>query len=138
MDGMKETKTLTVLIADDDPVICRMLEHALQKRQINALSADSIPAVEAALKTGKPDAALLDLVLGQDSGWEALSVLRRHSRIPVILMTGGAVNEETEKDARLLGAQAVVSKPFEVSEVVSLLLGLLGKFPPPPPPVPLA
>ncbi len=128
---MDEAKALTVLIADDDPVICRMLEHALQKRRINALSADSISAVEAALKTGKPDAALIDLVLGQDSGWEALSVLRRHSRIPVILMTGGAVNEETEKDAKLLGAQAVVSKPFEVAEIVRLLSDLFGKFPPP-------
>jgi signal transduction histidine kinase/CheY-like chemotaxis protein len=78
-----------------------------------------------------PDLVMLDLHLPDISGEEVLARLRaepRTSQIPVVVMSADATSPSR---ARLLalGASAYVAKPFDVTDLLATVDGLLGREP---------
>lgn len=107
----------TVLVIDDNAQFSGMLARALTQGGYAPSTARTTGEALARLEAGGIDAVLLDIVLGDENGWETLRRLRELSAVPVLLMTGADVNEETVRDARALGAQGVLAKPFELPEL---------------------
>ncbi len=103
----------TVFIADDDPVICSLAADILGKsfRVIACQSGAEAPARAAELR---PDLILLDINLGDASGFDVLRALRENettSETPVVFLTG-ASDEQAEIDGFRSGAADFVRKPF--------------------------
>ena len=71
-------------------------------------------------------AVLLDLAPGKENGWEILRQVRLVSSVPVIMMSALAVDDDMAMDARHLGAQGIVEKPFAGPEVAARLRRLVG------------
>jgi DNA-binding NtrC family response regulator len=105
---------MTILIVDDDPVQCRLLEGMLQKFGYETLTRDSGDAALALL--GEPtgvriDAVILDLVMPNLDGLGVLAKMRQASiNVPVIVQTahGGIDNVVSAMRA---GAVDFVVKP---------------------------
>lgn len=109
----------TVLVVDDDAILCRMLNRSLKSLGYQVEGCGTTALALQRLSAGGIDAVLLDLVLGQENGWETLRLIRQKGRVPVLLLTGALVTEEMAEDARLMGAQGVVMKPFEAAELAA-------------------
>ena len=110
--------TPAILIADDDKAICALAAGILGKSfHVEAChSGAETPDRAAALR---PDLILLDINLGDMSGFDVLRALRQSdatSGIPVVFLTG-ASDEDSEIEGFRGGAADFVRKPF-VPEVL--------------------
>jgi DNA-binding NtrC family response regulator len=105
---------MTILIVDDDPVQCRLIEGMLQKFGYEAVTADSGDAALSLLAGadgGRFDCMILDLVMPNLDGLGVLARLRQAAiTVPVIVQTahGGIDNVVSAMRA---GAVDFVVKP---------------------------
>lgn len=114
----------SILVIDDDPQVAAFLERLLVASGFEARRAADEASAGALIKQRRPDLLLVDVMLGTANGWQVAKALAGGA--PFILMTGAAVDADTKRDAELLGAAAVVQKPFDAAELVCLIKRLLG------------
>ena len=73
-----------------------------------------------------PDLVILDLILPDMDGLEVCRALRRHSSVPILILT--AKGEETDRVVGLeLGADDYMVKPFSMRELVARVRALLRR-----------
>jgi CheY-like chemotaxis protein len=108
-----------VLVVDDDEVIRQLLASILTDEGYRVRSAgDAYQAIEE-VSQATPGLLLLDLMMPGVSGVELLTRLRRDQRwqeLPVILISA---HPRLHEIAQELGARAALTKPFNVSTLVS-------------------
>lgn len=108
---------MNVLVVDDDPELCELVERALRRDGHVASSAGSLDASRDALARHRPDLIVLDLGLPDGSGLELCRELRRvGDPIPVLILTASArvLSRVEGLDA---GADDYLVKPFAVAEL---------------------
>ena len=107
-----------ILIIDDDPNICTILNLYLLKEKYEVLTAqDGIEGV-AMFKLYEPDLVLLDLMIPGKSGIDVLSEMRAIRTVPVIALT--AVSDKESVVALLkAGANDYITKPFDAGELLA-------------------
>ena len=117
----------TVLICDDDRAIRRALNIYLTGAGYQVLeAANGREALELA-GSREVHLILLDIMMPELDGVSALTTLRQHSNVPVILLT--AKSEDEDKIMGLeLGADDYVTKPFNAQEVVARVKALLRRY----------
>jgi DNA-binding response OmpR family regulator len=109
---------MRILIVEDEPEIVRYLSLELEHEgyQVESCS-DGAGGLERALN-GAFDLVLMDVMLPQLNGLEALRRLRKVSAVPVILVT--ARDAVMEKVSGLdLGANDYITKPFHIEELLA-------------------
>lgn len=117
----RSARGLTILVADDDPVIRSNLSMLLRSEGYTVREAVDGDEAAEALANPATAAALLDLNMPKQDG---LAVLRGHGdrvdEVPVIVITayGGSV---AAIEAMKLGAYDYVTKPFDIDEVLFTL-----------------
>jgi DNA-binding response OmpR family regulator len=122
-----------VLLVDDDPHIRSMLKIVLERagHQVEEC-ADGTKALKSH-KQHPADLILTDLVMPDKEGLETIREIRRTDRnVKIIAMSGGgrAGNQDYLKSAKLLGADAVIAKPFTKDEIVDTIRKVLDNAPP--------
>lgn len=124
----------TVLIADDDRDIVRVLSLGLRAKGFDILIAFDVMQAMMAVRKSPPDAILLDINMPGGGGLEALKNLKSSTTaalIPVIVITANA-DPELRKTAIELGASAFFNKPFDLEEVHRTLVEVTQRPHPPP------
>ena len=110
-------KKLSVLVVDDEQLICDLLHEDLSKR--GYLCATALNGDEAMTKLIKQDfdVVLLDIRLPGMSGLEVLrEIWLNHPNIATIMIT--VVNDvDTAVEAMKLGASDYIVKPFELDKI---------------------
>jgi DNA-binding response OmpR family regulator len=115
-----------VLVVDDEPMVREVVSGYLQRDGIAVTQVgDGRSALEAL--AGQPfDLVVLDIMLPMASGLDVLRAVRRHSTIPVILLT--ARGDEADRVAGLeAGADDYVVKPFSSRELAARVRGVLRR-----------
>lgn len=109
---------MRLLIVEDESEIVRFLKLELEHEGYQVEScADGASGLERA-QTGAFDLVLLDVMLPQLNGLEALRRLRKTSAVPVILVTArDAVMEKV--NGLDLGANDYITKPFHIEELLA-------------------
>lgn len=110
-----------VLIVEDDPDIASLLQRGLAASGYGAEWAETADSAMARVEAGGVDAAIIDMMLGTDSGAELLAEIRRRGhRMPALILSALArVDDRAEGlDA---GAQDYIVKPFQLSELIARL-----------------
>jgi two-component system cell cycle response regulator DivK len=118
------TAQKTILIIDDDARNIFALSAVLKARGFTCLSAlsarEGIDMLEA---NDTIRIVLLDMMMPEMDGYEAVGIIRGHSRffgLPVIAVTAQAMLGDKEKTLQA-GANAYISKPVDVDELLKLL-----------------
>lgn len=114
-----------IIVAEDDMDLTRVLNRFLVKSGYRVCTAANNKEFVSVFHKNPVDGVLLDINLDRDNGWETLRMLREHSQVPVILMTGASVDHEVFRDAELLGAQELLQKPFSYDFLVRRLRQLI-------------
>jgi two-component system response regulator RegA len=122
----------TLLIVDDDAPLCQRLARAMERRGFLVSTAESVGAGVAAA-TGRPPAfAVVDLRLGDGSGLDVVTALRRARPNARIVMLTGYGNIATAVAAVKEGAVDYLPKPADADAVEQALLADNRGLPPPP------
>ncbi len=113
-----------VLVIDDEPHICRIIQYKLEQGPYEvSVCHDGLSALERLRRSDTIDLVLLDLMLPQVGGLEVLSELRRlaHRRdTPVVVLTAKG-DDSDRAQAQALGVLAVVTKPFSPRKLRALV-----------------
>lgn len=119
--------TWRLLIAEDDLVIRRALEVNFLVDGFDVTTAqDGASALQKAQQRW-PDAAILDLIMPDATGYEVADHLRRSMEIPIIMLT--SLNDEQTMIKGLGGyANDYLCKPFRYSELRARLDRLLAHY----------
>ena len=101
-----------VLIVDDDPSVCKLLEKVMHSNDLEPTIADSGLAALNYLKNHTYDMILMDVMLGDMEGFEVIKRLRSQGvQTPVMIISGR--NEDYDSLYGLsLGADDYITKPF--------------------------
>jgi two-component system KDP operon response regulator KdpE len=117
---MNESTRQRVLVCDDEQQILRALRVILRDAGYEALPASSVEEALDVAAVGRPDAAIVDLVLPDGDGVELCRRLRQWSELPVIVLS--AIGDEDVKVRALAaGADDYVTKPFGPRELIARL-----------------
>jgi len=108
---------MRVLVADDDPIITRLLHSALRVKGWEvSVAADAMQAVMFAGRTPSPDAIILDINMPGGTGIAALKRLKasvRTSNIPILVLSG-AIDPALPQTVKDLGADEFLVKPVDL------------------------
>ncbi|HUW40331.1 MAG TPA: response regulator transcription factor [Rectinemataceae bacterium] len=108
----------SILVADDERKIARLVESYLDTAGFEVFVADDGNQALKLFRERSPDCAILDINMPGLDGIEVAREIRRRSDIPIIFLT--ARTEETDRIVGLeLGADDYVSKPFSPRELVA-------------------
>lgn len=110
----------TILIADDDPQLLRLMEAMLLPMGYTVLkAANGREAVEMAKRT-PPDVILMDIQMPVMSGLEAVKILKDDEEtrmVPVVVVTG-LLEVKDRISAMEAGADDFLGKPFDKTEFI--------------------
>ena len=109
------TRPHHVLVVDDEPHICRIIQFKLEQGPYRVtVCHDGLSALELLERGEAIDLVLLDIMLPQLGGLEVLSELRRlahRQETPVIMLTAKGDDSDREQ-ALALGVVDFLTKPF--------------------------
>jgi two-component system response regulator RegA len=122
----------TLLIVDDDAPLRERLARALARRGFEVTMADGVTDGAEAARTTRPAYAVVDLRLGDGSGLDVVTALRRARPDTRIVMLTGYGNIATAVAAVKAGAVDYLPKPADADMIVAALLEPSQYLPPPP------
>ncbi len=117
-----------VLLVDDELSMVRIVGRRLEVEGFNVEVAMDGQEALTRVRAETPDLIILDLRLPTLNGYEVCKTLRqdaRYRRVPIILFTAKA-QEHEQRLGMECGANAFISKPFHVPELVSTIRMLIA------------
>jgi two-component system nitrogen regulation response regulator GlnG len=110
----------TLLVIDDDRSVPFLIERAVQGTGVNVLPARSVQEGLELLER-RPDVVLLDIMLPEGSGLEAVRKIQaRDPKLPIIFITAGGTSDTTI-EAMKLGAYDYLLKPLDLPKLRELV-----------------
>jgi DNA-binding response OmpR family regulator len=116
----------TIVAADDDPQLLRLVTRNLQLEGFEVVAAmDGQEALDA-ISTHTPDVVLLDVMMPRMDGFTVTQRVREFSAVPIIIVT--ARGQDQDKIRGLdLGADDYLTKPFSVDELLARVRAVLRR-----------
>jgi two-component system alkaline phosphatase synthesis response regulator PhoP len=115
-----------ILVVEDDMQIARNLRDYLEVAGYEVTAVGEGSAALASVRADKPDLLVLDLGLPGMDGLDVARELRRHSGVPIVMLT--ARGEESDRIVGLeLGADDYLVKPFSPKELVARVRAVLRR-----------
>jgi two-component system KDP operon response regulator KdpE len=117
-----------ILVVDDEPQIRRVMRTTLTSSGYGIVEARSGEQALEMMRSEKPDLILLDANMPGMGGLEACREIRRHSEVPIVMLT--VRNTERDKVMALdAGADDYVVKPFGIEELLARIRAALRRTP---------
>jgi DNA-binding response OmpR family regulator len=107
-----------ILIVEDDEDITSALARGLQREGYQPVTAyDARTAIAAAAQGCK--AAIVDVMLGEESGVDLVRRLRREGHTMPVIMLSALSSVDDRATGLAAGADDYVAKPFEMAELIA-------------------
>ena len=119
----------TILIADDDPIVCAMATEILGAENHSVIEAeDGVQAMEI-IRSQEIDLLIVDMLMPNKDGLETILELRREgwSRPILAISSGGRMDVSSLlRPATAFGADMVHSKPLRAPVLIEAVRSLLS------------
>jgi DNA-binding response OmpR family regulator len=116
----------TILVVDDEPALVDLTRATLEREGYAVIDAATGLEAVAKVRDYLPDLVLLDVMMPEMDGFEALRAIREMSNVPVIMLT--VQDSEASKVRGLeLGADDYVAKTAGRRELVSRIRAVLRR-----------
>jgi len=123
-----------ILIVDDEPVAVKVIEKFLEKNNYEVVTASDGEEGLAKAQNEKPDLILLDIMMPNMDGGDAVKALKGDSstrNIPIIFLSGVVSGTEETKDQLSVNIEdtyyPAMAKPVELFVLLTKIEELLKK-----------
>ena len=118
---------IKILVVDDEERMQKLLSDFLKMKDYEVLLAgNGEEAIDLFFKEKSIALIILDVMMPKMDGWTALKTIREHSKVPVIMLTARA-EENDELKGFDYGADEYISKPFSPKILVARVEALLRR-----------
>ena len=119
----------SIMLIDDDAAFVRVLGRNLETLGYRISAATSIAETRRQLADAQPDFAVIDVHLEDESGLDALDLVRNLSPSCVAVMLSGYIDTATAARAARAGAADCLVKPLGLEELEHALLSAAKRKP---------
>lgn len=116
----------TVLVVDDDHKLISLVRMYLEREGYRVVAAYDGPQALALFERYHPGFVILDVMLPRLDGIAVCRRLRRHSAVPILMLTA-RVDEVDKLVGLSVGADDYVTKPFSPRELVARVRAILRR-----------
>ena len=112
-----------ILIADDDPVILRLIQVNLELEGYEVITANNGQEAVDIASAELPNLVILDIMMPRLDGYQACEQLKSADatkEIPVIFLSAKAQQGDIEK-GQSFGVAAYLTKPFDPTELLEVV-----------------
>lgn len=120
-------KPKKILVVDDEPKIVEVVRSYLENSGYVVYEAGSGRQALDLFDRVKPALVVLDLMLPDVDGGEVCQILRKKSRVPIIMLTA-RIDEESIVTGLDLGADDYVTKPFSPRQLIARIVAVLRRL----------
>ncbi len=110
-----------LLIVEDEREVCEGLAKFFRHRGYEVYETDNEEEAVGLYDTHQPEFVFLDIRLRNSSGIDALRRMRKINQEPRIIMVTAMEEENFIREARELGADDYITKPFTVKQLEQFL-----------------
>ncbi len=111
----------TILIVDDDPLICELLAEITQGQNYNTVSVQSGESALQELDKEHFDLIFLDLILPGINGIDLLKAIKEKDKESIVVIVTGHADESIALEAMSLGPLLLIRKPFREKDIIEAL-----------------
>ena len=125
-----------ILVADDSVTIQKVIALTFADEPFEVESVGTGAEALELVKSWKPDIVLADVIMPQMNGYELCRSVKQQEEtrsIPVLLLAG-TFEAFDEEEAKSVGANDFITKPFESGELIEKVKALIGDMPAASPP----
>tara|TARA_B100001093_G_C26779903_1_gene994121 strand:+ start:458 stop:1135 length:678 start_codon:yes stop_codon:yes gene_type:complete len=115
-----------ILVVDDDDRIRNLLKDYLNENDYIVSTAENAEQAKIKLEYLKFDVIILDIMMPGQNGYELTKEIKRHLKVPIILLTAKGEVENRIKGLEL-GADDYIGKPFEPKELLLRVKNIINK-----------
>lgn len=118
-----------ILVIEDEAELANAIKTRLSLSGYEVTTANDGAQGLDKIKSERPDLVILDLMLPKMDGHKICGLVKRdtrYSKIGIIILTAKA-QEEDMRQAKELGADAYITKPFESRILLAKIKELLGE-----------
>jgi DNA-binding response OmpR family regulator len=116
-----------ILIVDDENKIVEVIKSYLEKEGAIVFEAyDGNQGLEA-FERINPDLIVLDLMLPDMTGEEICNIVRKKSRVPIIMLTA-KIDEKSIISGLHIGADDYITKPFSPRELIARIYAIFRRL----------
>lgn len=116
-----------VMVVDDEPVLCNILQRILEREGYRVITAYEGETALELVKQYKPDLVVLDIMLPGMDGRELSSRIRKIAESRIIFFTARADLATTEDFKDISEeADAFLTKPASIKKILSTVENTLG------------
>src|SRR6266849_3431833 len=119
-------KKTTILAADDDPQLLRLMTRNLQLEGYEVLGASDGQQALERIESTPPDLVLLDVMMPKMDGFTVCYRVREFSAVPIIIVTARGQDQDKVRGLDL-GADDYLTKPFSVDELLARVRAVLRR-----------
>ncbi len=119
-----------VYVVNGSPDFLDIVRELLQDEHYNVTTTNFVPRSFETIEVAQPNLLIIDLIIGEQAGWELLSTLRgtvSTREIPVLLIsTTPRLLDEAREQHEAFGGDRYLVKPFELDDLLRLVEDLIG------------
>jgi DNA-binding response OmpR family regulator len=119
-------RSSTVLVVEDERKIRDLVRGYLEREGLGVLTTESGAEAITIARGQEPDLVVLDLGLPDVAGEEVARELRTFSRVPILMLTAKAAEEDRIRGLEL-GADDYLTKPFSPRELILRVQAILRR-----------
>src|SRR5437588_1083270 len=119
-------KKTTIVAADDDPQLLRLVTRNLQFEGYEVIPASNGQQALEEIEEQVPDLVLLDVMMPKMDGFTVCQRIREFSTVPIIIVTARGQDQDKVRGLDL-GADDYLTKPFSVDELLARLRAVLRR-----------
>lgn len=108
----------SILIVDDEPIICQFLSLKYKKEGFDTLTAKNGKEALSICKQSLPDVILTDMRMPVSTGYQLLEELKNLEDYKPVIVCMSAYSDLSAEEANDLGGTALFNKPFAIDDIV--------------------
>jgi DNA-binding response OmpR family regulator len=119
-------KKTTVVAADDDPQLLRLVTRNLQLEGYDVIAVSDGQQALTQIEQQVPNLVLLDVMMPKMDGFTVCHRVREFSTVPIIIVTARGQDQDKVRGLDL-GADDYLTKPFSVDELLARVRAVLRR-----------
>jgi DNA-binding response OmpR family regulator len=131
MEDRRQEDRKHVFAINGSPEFLNLIRDLFQEEGYNVTTTNYVPTSFAQIETTHPDALIVDIVIGQDAGWELLEHLDADADtagIPVLVVsTDPRLLTRARDQAARYGTHRYLEKPFDVDTLLTTIREMIGQ-----------